>query len=258
MSTATVPDAEETHDGGASPAMHERVLEAVGVAVASGDLPPGSRLTLEGLQQEYGISRTVARDTMKVLESMNLVYSRRRVGIVVQERRYWNVFDPKLVRWRLGSARREIQYSSLTELRIAVEPIAAAGAARRASAAERARLVALAAELRRLGEAGNLEAFLAVDIEFHCLLLESCGNEMFTALEGMVAEVLTSRTKQGLMPFKPRNEALQAHEDVAAAVARGDAVAAETAVRHILNEVRTAMGLGEPVVEPAETSSRTP
>ena len=49
-----------------------------------GALPPGSRLTLEGLQQEYGISRTVARDTMKVLESMNLVYSRRRVGIVVQ------------------------------------------------------------------------------------------------------------------------------------------------------------------------------
>ena len=52
---------------------------------------------------------------------------------------------------------------------------------------------------------------------------------MFTALEGMVAEVLTSRTQQGLMPFKPRNEALQAHEDVAAAVAGGDAVTAETA-----------------------------
>jgi DNA-binding FadR family transcriptional regulator len=55
--------------------------------------------------------------------------------------------------------------------------------------------------------------------------------------------VLTSRTQQGLMPFKPRNEALQAHEDVAAAVARGDAVMAETAVHRILNEVRTAMGL---------------
>ncbi|MDP9998212.1 MULTISPECIES: FadR/GntR family transcriptional regulator [Pseudarthrobacter] len=243
MSTATVQGADTADDGGASPAMHERVLEAVGIAIASGALPPGSRLTLEGIQAEYGISRTVARDTMKVLESMNLVYSRRRVGIVVQERGLWNVFDPKLVRWRLASDRREIQYSSLTELRIAVEPIAAAGAARRASAAERARLVELAAELRRLGEAGDLKAFLAVDIEFHRLLLQSCGNEMFSALEGMVAEVLTSRTQQGLMPFKPRSEALQAHEDVASAVARGDAVMAETAVHHILNEVRTAMGL---------------
>jgi DNA-binding FadR family transcriptional regulator len=223
--------------------MQGRVLEAVGVAIASGSLPPGSRLTLDKLQQEYGVSRTVARDTMKVLESMNLVYSRRRVGIVVQERALWNVFDPKLVRWRLASDGRGQQYSSLTELRIAVEPIAAAGAARRASAAERAQLVALAAELRRLGEEGQLEAFLAADIEFHCLLLQSCGNEMFTALEGMVAEVLTSRTKQGLMPFKPRDEALQAHEDVAAAVAGGDATRAETAMHHILDEVRNAMGL---------------
>jgi DNA-binding FadR family transcriptional regulator len=243
MSTATVQGADTADDGGASPAMHERVLEAVGVAIASGKLPPGSRLTLEGLQHDYRISRTVARDTMKVLESMNLVYSRRRVGIVVQEPNLWNVFDPKLVRWRLASDRRELQYSSLTELRIAVEPIAAAGAARRASAAERAKLVSLAAELRRLGEAGDLEAFLAVDIEFHRLLLHSCGNEMFSTLESMVAEVLTSRTQQGLMPFKPRNEALQAHEDVAAAVACGDAVMAETAVHRILNEVRTAMGL---------------
>ncbi|MEJ1179221.1 MULTISPECIES: FadR/GntR family transcriptional regulator [unclassified Pseudarthrobacter] len=243
MSTATPQDAETADDGGASPAMHERVLEAVGIAIASGSLPPGSRLTLDLLQQEYGISRTVARDTMKVLESMNLVYSRRRVGIVVQERALWNVYDPKLVRWRLASDNSAEQYSSLTELRIAVEPIAAAGAARRASAAERAKLLSLAGDLRRLGEAGDLEGFLAADIEFHRMLLHSCGNEMFTALEGMVAEVLTSRTKQGLMPFKPRNEALQAHEDVAAAVAGGDAVTAESAMHHILDEVRNAMGL---------------
>jgi DNA-binding FadR family transcriptional regulator len=231
-------------DGGAAGAMHERVLESVGIAIASARLPPGSRLTLEGLQQEHGISRTVARDTVKVLESMNLVYSRRRVGIVVQERALWNVFDPKLVRWRLASERRELQYGSLTELRIAVEPIAAAGAARRASAAERARLVALAADMRRLGGAGDLESFLAADIEFHQLLLRSCGNEMFQALEGMVSEVLTSRTRQGLMPFKPRSEALQAHDDVAAAVAGGDTAAAERALHRILNEVREAMGLG--------------
>jgi DNA-binding FadR family transcriptional regulator len=243
MSTATEDGADNAYGGGLSPAMHERVLDAVGVAIASGALPPGGRLTLEGLQQEYGVSRTVARDTMKVLESMNLVYSRRRVGIVVQSPELWNVYDPKLVRWRLASERRAQQYASLTELRIAVEPIAAAGAARRASAAERSQLVALAADLRRLGEAGELEAFLAADIAYHRLLLKSCGNEMFSSLEGMVAEVLTSRTHQGLMPFKPRPEALDAHEEVAAAIAGGDATAAETAMHHILDEVREAMGL---------------
>lgn len=229
--------------GGAPGALHVRVLDALGEAIVSGKLPPGERLTLEGLQQEYDISRTLARDTMRVLESMNLVYSRRRVGIVVQEQEHWNYYDPKLVRWRLASRHRAEQYASLTELRIAVEPIAAAGAAKRAGARERRRLVALAAELRRLGEAGDLEAFLAVDTEFHQLLLHSCGNEMFKALDAMVAEVLSSRTMQGLMPFKPRPEALKAHEDVAQAVADGDPASAETAMHRILEEVRTAMGI---------------
>lgn len=243
MSTETERN-QETDDGDASvPALHLRVLDALGEDIVSGAMAPGRRLTLDELQQQYGISRTLARDTMRVLESMNLVYSRRRVGIVVQEPELWNAFDPKLVRWRLASGRRAEQYSSLTELRIAVEPIAAAGAARRASAAERRELAGLAAELRRLGEAGELEAFLEVDIAFHRLLLHSCGNEMFKALDGMIAEVLSSRTRQGLMPFRPRPEALQAHEDVAAAVGVGDAGTAETAMHHILEEVRSAMGL---------------
>lgn len=241
MSTATQESGAMANAAG--PALHQRVLDSLGEAIASGELAPGRRLTLDEIQQEYGISRTLARDIMQVLESMNVVYSRRRVGIVVQEPAHWNVFDPKLVRWRLASERRAEQYSSLTELRIAVEPIAAAGAARRASSAERSRLAGLAAELRQYGEAGDQESFLAADIAFHRLLLNSCGNEMFAALDGMVEEVLTSRTRQGLMPFHPSPEALRAHEEVAAAVASGDARTAETSMHQILNEVRNAMGL---------------
>ena len=233
MSTATP-------EGGG---LHQRMLDTLGESIASGRLAPGSRLTLEDLQQEYGVSRTVARDTMRVLESMNLVYSRRRVGIVVQDPQHWNVFDPKLVHWRLASTRREAQYASLTELRIAVEPIAAAAAARRATHAQRGELGALAAELRRLGEAGDLEGFLAVDIAFHRLLLHASGNEMFAAIDQMVAEVLTSRTQQGLMPFRPEEAALKAHEDVAAAVSRGDTNKAEEAMHRVVVEVRQAMGL---------------
>ncbi len=226
-------------------ALHHRVLDALGEAIVSGELAPGRRLTLDEIQQRFGVSRTLARDSMRVLESLNLVYSRRRVGIVVQGRTLWNVFDPKLVRWRLASERRAEQYSSLTELRLAVEPIAAAGAARRAGAEERRRLSELAAELRRFGEAGNLDAFLEADIAFHRLLLHCSGNEMFAALDAMVEEVLTGRTRQGLMPFHPTPEALSAHEGVAAAVAAGRAKDAEACMLGILTEVRTAMGLGE-------------
>lgn len=223
--------------------LHRRMLDSVGEAIASGRYEPGRRLTLEELQREHGVSRTVARDTMRVLETMSLVTSRRRVGIVVQDSSEWNVYDPQLVRWRLASARRDEQYASLTELRIAVEPVAAAGAARRASGRERVELTRLAADLRRLGEGGDLEAFLAADIAFHRLILRSSGNEMFAALDGMVSEVLTSRTRQGLMPFHPRDEALEAHQGVAAAIGDGDAAGAESSMREVLHEVRKALRL---------------
>ncbi|MEA5455054.1 FCD domain-containing protein [Sinomonas sp. JGH33] len=239
MAGAAAHEPMATGDGGP----HRRMLDAVGEDIASGRLEPGTRLTLEELQNEFGVSRTVARDTMRVLETMNLVSSKRRVGIVVQDPSLWNVYDPQLVRWRLASPRPEDQYASLTELRIGVEPVAGACAAQRATGAQRAELAGLAARLRAFGEAGDLESFLEADIAFHRLILRSSGNEMFAGLDGMVAVALTSRTRQGLMPFHPRSEALDAHERAAAAIVRGDPQGAEDALRDVLHEVRAALRL---------------
>ena len=99
----------------------------------------------------------------------------------------------------------------------------------------------LAAEMRRLGEAGDLEAFLAVDIAFHSLLLQASGNSMFAELDGVVAEVLTGRTVQGLMPFHPRAKALDEHDAVAAAVAAADGPGAEAHMQVLVDEVRAAL-----------------
>ncbi|WP_238412815.1 FadR/GntR family transcriptional regulator [Saccharothrix deserti] len=222
-------------------ALHASVLDTIGLRIACGDLAEGWVLTLDGIQEEFGVSRTVARETMRVLESMGLVTSRRRVGITVQPRSSWQVYDPRLIWWQLAGPNRDTQLRSLTELRIAVEPVAAARAAWNASAKERGRLLDLAARMRREGEAGELETFLELDIAFHGLLLETCGNEMFAALEDVVAVVLRGRTTLGLMPEKPVPSALDLHEEVARAVASRHPEAAELAMRALLAEVRDAV-----------------
>lgn len=229
--------------------LQEPIVEALGREIVDGLLLPGDRLTLASLQLRFGVSRTVMRDCMRVLEALRLVYSKRRLGLVVQEQRFWNPYDPRVIRWRLAGPGRERQYTELTELRIAVEPLAAAGAARRATPMARARITALAAELRRLGEAGDLESFLAADIAFHRLLLHSSGNAMFAALDGVVAEVLAGRTRQGLMPFKPREKALAEHEAVAEAVASGDPARAERHMQVLVDEVRAALEAELPDIE---------
>ncbi|MGC4789606.1 FadR/GntR family transcriptional regulator [Micromonospora sp. DT178] len=124
---------------------------------------------------------------------------------------------------------------------MAVEPLAAAGAARHATADERERLRSLATRMRQLGEAGTLNAFLAADVEFHALLLQACLNEMFTALTGVIAEVLAGRTEHGLMPKCRQPVALDLHDQVANCVAAGEARGAETAMRELVEKVRDAI-----------------
>ena len=231
----------ESRTGSNGTALHDPVLDAIGLEIACGELPAGHVLTLEGIQERFKVSRTVAREAMRILESMGMVRSRRRVGITVRPRESWNLFDPRLIWWRLSGPGRDAQLRSLTELRIAVEPLAAAAAARNASAEQRDRAVALAAALRELGEAADLEAFLERDVEFHTLLLRASRNEMFTALSDMVGAVLRGRTRLGLMPRRPAPEALDLHAAVAAAISTGQAEAAEEAMRALLAEVRSAV-----------------
>ncbi len=224
-----------------SPALHSAVLDALGRSITSGDVAPGTPLTLEAIGAEHGVSRTVAREVMRLLEGLGLVRSRRRVGIVVLPMESWNVLDPRVIRWRLEGPGRDRQLRTLTELRHAVEPLAAAGAARHASPETRDELVDLATKMRVLGEHGDLTEFLALDIRMHELVLRSSGNELFGALAGVVAAVLSGRTHLGLMPASPVPEALDQHEEVARAVAAGDPAAAEAAMAAIVGEVRRAL-----------------
>lgn len=221
--------------------LHSTVLEVIGSEIAAGALPEGSVLTLEQIQQRFAVSRTVARETMRMLEHLGLVTSRRRVGLVVRPAADWMVFDPRVIRWRLAGPGRLAQLRSLTELRAAVEPVAAAAAARHADPAEVDRLLALVVRMRELGEAGRLDEFMVCDIEFHALLLRAGRNEMFAALTDVVAEVLAGRTRHGLMPERPRPEALDAHEAVADAVRARDPQGAERAMTVITTEIRAAL-----------------
>ena len=132
-----------------------------------------------------------------------MVASRRRVGITIQPADKWNVFDPRLIRWRLEAGDRAAQLVSLSELRRGFEPAAAALAARRADPHQCRIMAAAVSDMVVHGRSGDLEAYLLADKVFHRTLLEASGNEMFRALNDVVAEVLTGRTHHGMMPAQP-------------------------------------------------------
>ncbi|HEX5540290.1 MAG TPA: FadR/GntR family transcriptional regulator [Micromonospora sp.] len=216
--------------------LHARVLDQLGTAICAGQLAPGAVLYIDDLVDRHGVSRSVIREVLRVLSSMGLVESRRRVGTLIRPAADWNVFDPQVIRWRLASTGRIAQLRSITELRTAVEPQAAWLAATRATPEEASDLVGLAAKMWAAGEAGDETEFLRLDIEFHRQVLLSSGNEMFVKLQEIVAEVLTGRHHYHLMPQHPHEQALQLHADVAQAIQRHDGERAKQAMVLIMEQ----------------------
>jgi DNA-binding FadR family transcriptional regulator len=227
-----------------APVLHNSILERLGTEIVQGVRPPGSVITLARLEDEAGVSRTVIREVVRILESMGMVESRRRVGVTVLPATSWSVLDPQLIRWRLTGAERHAQLHRLTEMRLALEPTAARLAARRATPEVGIELLELASRLRVLGEAGqgNEQPYLEADIAFHALLLAASGNDMIASLHEIVTEVLAGRTDLGLSPADPVRDAFDNHEAIARAIMDRDEDLAEQYARAVVMEVWQELG----------------
>jgi DNA-binding FadR family transcriptional regulator len=235
-----------THDGlmtdtTDATGLHEHVLNRLGPDLVGGDLAHAADLRLELLEDRYGVSRSVAREAVRVLESMGVVSSRRRVGITIRPRADWNALDPRLIRWRLAGPERATQLRFLSELRRGIEPVAAALAASHATPQQCGELTGAVIGMSVTGQARDLDAYLGHDIRFHRVLLEASSNEMLASLAGVVAEVLTGRIHHRLMPERPNPVAIRLHGDVAEAIAASDGPRAEQAMRAILTEAQEAI-----------------
>lgn len=224
---------------------------------------PEQVISLEMVSGEADVSRAMAREVLQVLHQKRLVKLQSRVGATVQPVEQWDVFDPDVIEWRLDIAPR-FQMRSLTEVRQAIEPAAAALAAERASADVCRDLVSLSRQLQELGEddrfgqisqAGDRVRgdYRDVDAQFHRALLKGSQNEMFIALADPVEKALNYRIQRDWegargpgsgaggnkrFPVSPSPLALWLHRGLAAAVEQGHSSAAEAFSRATLLEFR--------------------
>ncbi|MDP4332269.1 FCD domain-containing protein [Curtobacterium sp. A7_M15] len=212
----------------------ERVLDGLGGAIVDGTLPTGHRDSIDGFVTRTGSSRSIVREAVRVLVGLGLLSAGRRVGLRVRPPSEWDVLDPRVVGWRLAGPDRGVVLGELRALRRAVEPVAAAAAAGRASdASHRADLEALLAAADRLAAAtGRDDAapFLQADREIHRLVLELSGNAMYARLHRVVARALDDRAG-----IRPGVHDVGLHVRLARAVASGDADGAARAMTAIID-----------------------
>ncbi|MBT1177561.1 FadR family transcriptional regulator [Bifidobacterium callimiconis] len=224
-----------TGNGTTDRPLHDRLLDEWGTAIVDGDLAPGDRLPEPDLGGERP-SRTVTREATRVLESMGLVSVRRKAGATVNPIPRWNMFDPQVVRWRLGGRHRLEALHELSQLRSAVEPLAARLAASHATTDQWAALTEAAIGMVSHSDHADEQDYLDADIMFHRTLMKASGNLMIANLGDVIVATLEGRTQHELMPKTANQEALDLHSEVAALVRKGDGAGAEAAMRRIVTE----------------------
>ncbi|TCD54382.1 FadR family transcriptional regulator [Alloscardovia theropitheci] len=223
--------------------LHVSVADSLAHEILDGQWLPGYSKKLEDIQAQFDISRTVAREATRLLSSLRCVQFQRGTGVIACAPDLWDDMSTRVIAWKLYSPYREDELRALTELRLAIEPAAAAGCAQRASIQERTHISATGIEMVKAAKEGKIAQFHQLDIQFHTLMLKHSGNPLFADLSGMVETVLRGRVEINMFPQKPDEKALKSHEQVAHAILMGEPQAASEAMKAIVSEVNSALGL---------------
>ncbi len=210
------------------------MLEALGRAIVTGKYDNERFPTEDELTARYAVSRTVTREAVKMLTAKGLLKARPRAGTTVQPPSAWSVFDPDVLRWMLERKFSLDLLRHFNELRNAIEPQAAALAARAdpgpAHDAIEAGLQRMEAAER--GDGDPLEA----DIAFHIAVLEASANPFFLQFRDMVATALRTSIRF-TNRFKGRTADVPAHRAVYTAIQARDPAGARIAMAMIIGEV---------------------
>ncbi|WP_442681646.1 FadR/GntR family transcriptional regulator [Sphingomonas sp. ASY06-1R] len=210
------------------------MLETLGREIVTGHYEGGRFPTEDDLTARFAVSRTVTREAVKMLTAKGLLTARPRAGTTVQPASMWSVFDPDVLRWMLERKLSLDLLRHFNELRSAIEPQAAALAAR---AGPSPAYAAIEAGLQRMEEAERGEDdTLEADIAFHIAVLEASANPFFLQFRDMVATALRTSIRF-TNRFKGRSADVPAHRAVFTAIQAGDPVAARTAMTAIIGEV---------------------
>lgn len=194
--------------------------------IARGDLSPGTRLVSRKLAEQMGVSFTPAREAINRLAGEGMVEYVRGGGAFVRK-----------------VDRRELD--QLYDLREAIEPFAAAEAARNISRHELDELQSLCDDWRRvahkLRDSGQTSAtpaqaerFVDIDERFHCVVVEASRNpwlcKIVSDIRFLAMVFGPRRSKPGLLTLAATAATLREHVRILRALRKSDSEAARALV----------------------------
>jgi GntR family transcriptional repressor for pyruvate dehydrogenase complex len=207
-------------------------IQQINHLITSGQLKPGDMLPSERkLMEQFKISRVPVREALRVLEMMGLVEVKPGRGIYVTAPDN-SLFSP-LRKWLSTQKEALVEHF---EVRLLIEPRAAALSAMRATKDEIARMNQSMSAFVEAHAAGNLIEMIRSDAELHQLIAAASGNRTLATLMSTFTTTLLEGWKGSLRTEGRGAKTVQEHTSIISAIEKGDAANAEKRMKkHLLN-----------------------
>ncbi len=213
-------------------ALSVQVVDQIGGWIVSGTNVPGDVLPSEqALSEQFGVSKTVIREAMKVLASKGLVTIRQGIGTTVNLREQWNPFDPLI----LLHSQQGTTFTDLLQARRILEPEVAALACARSNDPEF--IARLTDAVEKGGQVTTVEEHVRFDLAFHLALADATGNQMLVIMMNSIGQFLRSSREALFHVPGSLGRSIEFHREIRDAVAAGNADAARDAMRRHLRQV---------------------
>lgn len=219
---------------------YQQVADQLRELILGGSLATGDRLPPEAdLSSNFGVSRSTVREALRVLASQGLIRTLRGTtgGTFVAEVRADEVSQFLETSIGLMSGSEAITVTEMLEAREVLEvPAARLAAERRQPHHVEALRAALEREKRSRGRGVKFEEHR----NFHTVITEAAGNGLLVMMNEPVFRVLQSRFLSPTVPAEFWTQIDCDHEEILAAIQRGDAEASGQAMLAHLRRARTA------------------
>ncbi|MCW2951327.1 MAG: GntR domain protein [Conexibacter sp.] len=212
--------------------------------IVVGELSPGEMLPREvDLAESYGISRGVARETIRGLEERGLISVKHGRGATVTEPSHWDVLDPDVFAASLAGPRRADVLADQLEVQRLLEVEAAGLAARRRRDDDLAEVTgaldAMATAAPKAPDSPSAASrYDDAHLAFHQGIARASGNGALARLTAPLYRAMASAPSRPGTAADLRAE-LREHRRILAALDAGDGEAASGAMAaHLRAEVR--------------------
>lgn len=213
--------------------LHKEIAESISEKIISGEYPERTLLPTEReLCSEQGVSRTVIREAMKLLESRGLVRIERGRGTVVQAVDHEPVTDSlKLMLRRSGNTLEQ-----LLEVRTILETAMVTLAAERRTEGN---LTAMERSLEVMrAKPGEPEGYVDADLEFHAEIARAAGNPVLLVLLEPLSQVLRESRIASFSGPRVVEVRTRQHKEIFDLIRQQDAEGARASMLRHLSDTR--------------------